>query len=225
MLIVKTFHDYYDGVSQLGVDKTCVYNRVSSRNEFPKEHFLTWKDQKYLPHDTLFNGAYYRSFIIGFCGNYYLGYEFERKGDREKVLYCEYSYDKIHKLLTEYQNNHFYYEDYFENAVLFYKTLKDLSIFRKYHCPCFVLDNGTTICKESRVSKPALVVNPCLKNYNFQVVKDAYTAHQEIYQFLSGVLGNHDNPIVEVGEKDKLIQHGMDKWSFRNPDPPKRKQK
>jgi len=36
---------------------------------------------------------------------------------------------------------------------------------------------------------------------------------------------NKEKEIVEISDKDKLLQHGFDKWSFRNPDPPKRKKR
>jgi len=229
MLIVSNFHDYYDGVSSLGVDKTCVYNRISKQEPTPKEHCLTYRDKKDLPTDNIWRLGrvpYHRPIIIGFCGKYYLGYEFERISGGEKQLYFEYDYEKIHKELKSINGKNWYYEDYFENAVLFYKTQSSLPLHRQFHCPVFVLDYNSSENRYKTINNnPNLILNPCLKNYNFQPVKDAYTTHQEIYQFMSGVLGNQEKEIIEISEKDKLVQHGMDKWSFKNPEPPKRKQK
>lgn len=224
MLIVSKFRDYYDGVSSLGVDKTCVYNRKSEIKPLSKEHQFTWKDKFYLPFSTWYNEPYHRSFIIGFCGKFYLGYEFERKGDGETQYYFEYDYEKIFEYIKSLQGKNWHKKDCFENAIAKYKNENSLSIHQQYHCPVFVIDHGTT---ENIVNgnKTILILNPCLKKYNFQVNKDAYSTHQEIYQFMSGVLGNKEKEIIEVSEKNKIQQHGMDKWSFRNPDPPKRKQK
>jgi hypothetical protein len=44
--------------------------------------------------------------------------------------------------------------------------------------------------------------------------------------FISGVLGTGSPKTLEISDSEKIKQYGYDsKWSFRNPDPPKRKQK
>ena len=43
-------------------------------------------------------------------------------------------------------------------------------------------------------------------------------AFQEIQMYVSGVLGsNEDGEQTEMTEKQKVAQHGMNKWSFRKP--------
>jgi len=230
MLIVSNFHDYYDGVSSLGVDKTCVYNRKTEKvDDTPKEHVFTFRDKRELPIDKTWRlnaVPYHRPFIIGFCGTFYLGYEFERKGDGETQWYFEYDLNKIYKKIKSFQGKNWYYKDHFENAVQLYRNMSSLYIHRQFNCPVFVLDYGTTEEVYGENNKPTLILNPCLKKYNFQTNKDAYTTHQEIYQFLSGVLGSKEKEIIEISEKDKIVQYGMcPRWSFRNPSPPRRKMK
>jgi hypothetical protein len=71
----------------------------------------------------------------------------------------------------------------------------------------------------------ALVVNPCLREFGFMRVKDTYTAFQELQDYIGGILGQPEPAILHVSERDSLKQHGFDEqWSFRNPDPPRRKQ-
>ena len=54
-----------------------------------------------------------------------------------------------------------------------------------------------------------------LKDYEFYKKFDSFAAFQEIQMFLSGVLGNKENEIIVVSDKDKIAQHGFDKFSFR----------
>ena len=58
------------------------------------------------------------------------------------------------------------------------------------------------------------VIDPVLKDYNFQKVLDPFTAYQELDQWIGGVLGQNPQP-EEVADKYKIQQHGYDKWSFR----------
>jgi len=62
------------------------------------------------------------------------------------------------------------------------------------------------------------IVDPCLKDFHFNKVIDAYTAFQEIDMFLGGVLGDASDPPSPMTDRDKIVSHGMDlKWSFRKP--------
>lgn len=69
-----------------------------------------------------------------------------------------------------------------------------------------------------------LTINPTLSEVQFASVIDPYQARQRIEQFLRNELAKevvHPNP----SDKERMLKHGMDKWSFRNPEPPKRKRK
>lgn len=57
--------------------------------------------------------------------------------------------------------------------------------------------------------------NVNLKELQFQKIVDPYTAFQEISMFIGGVLGNPEKEMTELTEKDRINQHGFDKWSFR----------
>lgn len=57
--------------------------------------------------------------------------------------------------------------------------------------------------------------NVPLKNYQFYRVKDAFTAYQEINQFLSNV-AHPNKPIPTVSDRDMIVAKGFDlKTSFR----------
>ena len=57
----------------------------------------------------------------------------------------------------------------------------------------------------------------------FQTIFEPFTAFQEIEMFLGGVIGSNENNIIEIEDKYRIESHGFNKWSFRNPNPPKRK--
>lgn len=61
-----------------------------------------------------------------------------------------------------------------------------------------------------------LKVAPALKDYHFYAVLDAWQAYQELDMFL-GNLAAPENRTVNISDKDRIAQHGFDKWSFRKP--------
>jgi hypothetical protein len=70
-----------------------------------------------------------------------------------------------------------------------------------------------------------VVLNPSLGEIKFSKIFDSISTFQEIQMFISGVLGTGSPTTLEINDKEKIKQYGYDpKWSFRNPDPPKRKQ-
>jgi hypothetical protein len=61
-----------------------------------------------------------------------------------------------------------------------------------------------------------IVVNPCLKDYHFQRIMDAYGTFQEIFMYQSGVLAGPERPMVQLSDKTLISKHGFDvKTSFR----------
>jgi hypothetical protein len=59
-----------------------------------------------------------------------------------------------------------------------------------------------------------LEVNPKLSDYKFQKKMDGHILYQEINMFL-GRLCSPEKVPVELTEKERINQHGFDKWSFR----------
>ena len=94
--------------------------------------------------------------------------------------------------------------------------------FREFHTPIFAWGSyGIDIYARwhgTLDKKNSFIVNPILRDYQFARVIDPYTAFQEIQMYVSGVLGvNKDGTEFPSTEKEKVAQHGMDKWSFRRP--------
>ena len=63
---------------------------------------------------------------------------------------------------------------------------------------------------------PAVIINPVLRDYEFEKVVDPYTAAQEIDMFLSNLAVRPDKEPDKIDDKTKIISHGFDvKKSFR----------
>lgn len=54
-----------------------------------------------------------------------------------------------------------------------------------------------------------------LKDVKFFKVKDPYTAFQELDMYISGVLGQQAKEVINISDKDRIVQHGFDNSSFR----------
>lgn len=234
MLIISDFHDYYDSAIGFGgIDKSVVYNRkqiIASEssdvvlkylNVGSSKHFniipIKIRDNK--------NVEFYKIYIIGFCGKLYMcieiGYldnktEFIYDQDRIKTLFCDDLFLMKNKTTTSL------IDELFKRIA----NYNDLTIFRKYKASSFSISlcyyNSRKYSFQNR-NKSELIINPLLQKMKFQTIFEPFTAFQEIEMFLGGVIGSNENNIIEIEDKYRIESHGFDKWSFRNPNPPKRK--
>lgn len=60
-----------------------------------------------------------------------------------------------------------------------------------------------------------LIVNPCLKEFDFQKIKDPYTVWQEISMYLGNELVSQMDPNPPISDKVRAESKGFDDWSFR----------
>lgn len=239
MLIISKFHDYYDTASGLGIDKTIQYKRTEEK--FVKQNLelnisRIYQDGKTLYQSKTYPETYYELIIVGFCGKTYVGYEiltvtkpkYNTFNPVEEItyLYGEEAMDFVlskHNLKKDKEvKNHI-------NELLFkYHNKPNFNeLFFKYNTPIFVMKDieGYNWWSNGKATATQITYNAKLKNYEFVKVFDPFTAFQEIQMYVGGVLGGTEKDITVIAEKYRKSQQGMDKWSFRNPDPPKRKQK
>jgi len=234
MRIISKYKDYYDLQGEM-IDNTIIYKRNEAN------HFVTSSTFPSLFSSNLKASQTGRFFFLGFCGKIYLGYE---------VITVIYPYNKYYGSYKD--KKYFFGNDILkilpsitgETAFLGAKTItetnkilhdfhekdKYLDIFREYNTPIFItwLDKGWSSYSINNPNKKdhEIKVNICLKDFEFFKIKDAYTTFQEIQMFISGVLGNIEKDSTPLNDKEKIIAKGFDsRWSFRNPEPPKRKQK
>lgn len=237
MLIISKYKDYYDTATSNGIDKSIVYNRklieifdipnsLKKLNDGEFKFYslfsrLKFKDQ----YGDLNNKSKYceiNPFIIGFCGKLYLGFRLlEKSKYGEKDYDVTYNYQRILSEIKDKKRSFDKYSVHQDimndiNLVKNYQTNID-DTFRIFNSPSFLFDYDN--------NKYKITINPILKDYSFFKNFDSYLAFQEIFMFISGVLGVDNKKTIEISEENKITQHGFNKWSFRNPNPPKRKQK
>lgn len=199
MLICSKFHDYYDSIKSFGIDKTVVYNRKKEELIYkagPSMYSTGYKDNR-------IKGTR----IIGFCGKLYPLLQ-----TKDALIY-----DK--KLALEFLNESTSY--YWRRAdTCFEEDLKNpalLKIFVEKHTPVFIYGDclgGNYVAGKSK----ELIINPKLQDWGFQSIKDPVTAFQDIFMYISGVLGVDAPPMVKISDKDMAKKKGHDgKYSFRKP--------
>ena len=95
-------------------------------------------------------------------------------------------------------------------------------IFIDLNTPLFILQRHNGIGVSGKIN---LVINPCMMDYNLMSQFHPFTVHQEIDMYLGNDLAMC--PLNDFEMSDELIRDskGMDKWSFRQKGPKKRKMK
>ena len=86
-------------------------------------------------------------------------------------------------------------------------------IFIDLNTPLFLIPCGFSYNTGS--SNRQLIVNPVLKDINFQRIKDPFTAFQEIERFITNDLVK-ETPIPEFDDSIKRDYHGFGDMSFKN---------
>lgn len=212
MRIISKFKDYYDSAASYGVDLECVYVREQKEVLIPKtaRGFVGAKKFPFFVRGIDDSPLVF--FVIGFCGELYPLVKVEVDG---KIDYC-YDLATCENILRShgydtnqtryYSSNHFYtvrdVKDFFNQdfSVLNY-------VFEEEHCPVFVYKGGG--------NGMVFSLNERLADYDFFKKKDAPSCFQEIFMYLSGVLGNKEKETLNVDDKTRIQQRGFDKWSFR----------
>lgn len=238
MHIVSKFHDYYDTASIYGVDKTCVYVRNEEKLEilglnYPQNPYLLLKDGKRFmlgkvaSYETKrYHHADYefKKAVVGFCGEIYpfikVVKTYAGPFAPPAQTFCIYDQPSFRQFLAEegieaekYKYGRWYTDRFDIDSEQGLDNFFDLNrwkklegLFAAFHVPCFVLREKT------------LKLNPNLKNLGFMKVKDPQTAFQDVYMYLSGVLGAPLPPKEKMSDKVLAAAKGHDgEYSFKKP--------
>ncbi len=208
MRLHTDFHDYYDNAVGYGIDENVYYNR------FSKEVAIHFKPK--------FDFDYLGKGLLGFCGEIYPFREitrYNRKDDSEydsddyKVVerYYAFSFEEYKNKESEWKESSFdfsYYETKKEKKLKqFFIDWREQSndIFLEHRVPIWTLKLG----------RNKGLINPRLKDYGFDRIKDSFTAFQEISMYLSNILVEQKETVI-IEDKFRIEQHGFDlKKSFR----------
>lgn len=63
---------------------------------------------------------------------------------------------------------------------------------------------------------PNGILNPCLKDFGFERIKDGFSVFQDLSMYLANIL-IEQKPVATVDDKHRIEKHGFDlRESFRN---------
>lgn len=139
---------------------------------------------------------------------------------RVDVTYKGHYYSKITKSFKEYIE---YLESFeftpFSGEYRYNESRKQLEDYFSFSKDVsqWMIDNNLVIAKADykSIKEGQILVNPVLKEYDFQKILDPYTLYQELTSWVSGVLTNNPK-ISEISNDIKIQQAGFDlKTSFR----------
>lgn len=188
MRLHTDFHDYYDNAVGYGIDENVHYNR------FSKEVEIRIKSRFDFPN-------YRNAGLLGFCGTIYPFIEVKRL-DRKYNYDCDFAYEAedyeiVERYcafsLKEYKDKESEWEQYSDDFGYYDHReqikLKQFFIEWKYQSDEIFLEHKVpiwTLKLDRNESKG--IINPRLKDYGFDRIKDSFTAFQEISMYLSNIL-------------------------------------
>ena len=239
MKIISKYKDYYDSMGLYGIDPLITYVRKTDEFSMPstKVNNKLNKVSEYIRFiNTMLNSNIRRDAnmlfslnVIGFAGDYYYILKLTEWDKKYNYTYTYFTdinlIDNFFDNFDKFNIDNFEIKYYIEFSKKYYKerykeykreldTSLELSFFTDLNVPIFIIEENKIILNPSN-----------LKEYNFHKLVKPIDAFQELSMFISGFLNNKENNLIEIDDKYKKQQHGMDKWSFRNPDPPKRKKR
>ena len=233
MKIYSTFKDYYDKhrcFSHCSDD--FIYIRKTKEIELGRTQFFNNITES---HEYKYKIS---RFIIGFCGEYYLGFKCKKErlymSDKTFYVYDPKIFSKsINKNILKMHNSRLPFghklrqtkgtkQERLDKLDSIFKAsnekrfkdevdnLKSLDLFNKYNTPCFIYsDIGLGV---------NLIINPRLEDYRFYKAVAPHIAYSEIEMFFTSDLLPKNNAPQIIDDKVKIQQHGFDlKTSFRKP--------
>ena len=221
------FKDYYDNLLNFDKSDPITYFRFTKEIENIKTNIKIPSDIKYCfykQNDRFTNNI--EPFILGFCGKLYtLFFHSNEYGLSVSNIYSgvirENNDYKIlfSKSVLDYINNVTKLKDYkadsdlkdYNNFICSYNDKEDLSLFREYNTPAFILYNSIS----NGIYGENIVINPKLNNFYWAKIFNVFDCLQEIEMFIGGVLCNIEKETI-MPNNDKILSHGFDlKTSFR----------
>lgn len=207
MRLHTNFRDYYDTAIGFGIDEKVHYNRAT------KKVHIQVKSRSNLP--TLGKCG-----LLGFCGQIYPFVEMNRTEwsgtpGQYKIVERYFAYEVDEYVIKYKEWNHSkYYSGFYDPWKLQLKqffadwSFQSNDVFLEFKVPVWVF-----YFNHNQING---IINPRLKDYGFDRVKDSVTAFQEISMYLSNILVEQKEVAV-IDDKHRIQQHGFDlKESFRN---------
>lgn len=218
-----------------GDDLACIYDRLSFfdfRTKFARNYYT--RDGWISLIQVIFCGKAYTIAIVPNLGKKLLDL------DKQPVLYLT-SFKQVEEFVNKYQVKGKYDDDvtlertrgWLSRGTSIkdsWNTFKDedaLAINLEYKSPVVIFSKSGYVSnryeEDLKHNQYVAVVNPVLSEIHFQKHVDTYTAYQELSMFVGSVLTSSDDAMINISDKDRIQQHGFDKWTFRKQPTKKRK--
>lgn len=211
MLIISDFKDYYDYIQKSGIDRKLVYER---HTKFVTDHGVEIPSTfKCCRGNNRSHPSYFVTslIVVGFCGNIYkmFGIEdkiFQTKEEVENFVeetFSERAKKCFRENLSWYKNHNWlikhWVQNWFENQQIgIPQTAWNIPVWKAE--------------RRAGWRDPLFLANPILcDSINFQRIKDAQTAYQEIAMYLTA----KEPKIPAIDDKTMAQAKGFNRWSFR----------
>jgi hypothetical protein len=240
MRIISKFHDYYDSAMSYGQDQTVVFTRTTEQVDLTEDEFNRFPAADLYHHIRGNKNYKLKMTAVFFCfsGKTYRSIQVRiwdrRDGDTEyspviigDALETRYFYDveSLREFLAKYKFEinltQYSWQNKQEPVITEFLSKQGTDenekwlIERKFAIISVVRSGTWNPSRFAPVYKHQAELNPVLKDVEFYKVLDSFTAYQELDMFISGTLPQSTAMPIEIADKDKIPQHGFDKWSFR----------
>lgn len=208
MYIISKFRDYYDVGMKSGIDKTVVYERNTVE---VKGKVISLQG----------NGWHGR--VLAFCGKFYpFVYHVGIGVQVDRIIW---DVEEAVATLPKSRWRLAWDDDRLDSEIgirrFFDRKYPELEkLYHEYRTPVFAFEpRPARVYRWQREGEfRSLVFNPCLKDIQFYKAKDPITAFQEIYMFISGVIGSAPKPREIISDEVMAASKGHDgEYSFRKP--------
>lgn len=219
MRIISKFQDYYDISMAYGQDENLVW--VRNTEEIPMNHLdlrikKSWFSNYHL--NTRNKLCDVDVTFLAFCGKLYPIHTGKTRVSRyssvvDVTLHTN-SVDEMKEAFTRFTGEDLKYAD--KDQFPFWMSKVEIVAFHDWlKKPCHDLHTKFD-CPVLLLTEKKVIKCPKLLDFKFQRVKDSFTAYQEISMYISGVMGQQQNPTVTISDKSKILKHGFDpKYGFR----------
>ena len=206
---------------------------VRKREELPGEDkkpgFITDLNMRNSKERKVNKEASFTSFTVGFCGKLYPGVRVKISSAGgyattidERCVYTKadlLAFLASHGLERGKVQDDWFEEDKGDAAVAAYFDRQGSDAPAEYmiaHKAAILTYDYRPIFCDPRAGRP-VILNGTLKEFEFFRVMNAFQAYQELDMFVGGVLTQTEAMTVNIADKDRIVQHGFDKYSFRKP--------
>lgn len=216
MRIISSFRDYYDIPLAFGQDADTVYVR--------KTFALGGQLAKpFIPTERLDSlertGRHYlmrtEPFVVHFCGQRFAGLRIITMPFGDAPPRADFFAYQWETAVAVYQSMGV---DLFKERFWRWRRgWEDVKAWMVDAPSPRMLEMGAAIIAVTRDDKGdwKAELNPFLKPLEFYRVMPPYQAFQELSMWIGGTLPAKDADMATVADRDRIAQHGFDKWSFR----------